>query len=58
MDRCRTVTNVTGDCVVAGIVAARCDIGEEEIPDIAKDISGSSGSDTEDKVASVDQEAA
>jgi Na+/H+-dicarboxylate symporter len=26
MDRCRTATNITGDCVVAGIVAHRCPI--------------------------------
>merc|ERR1712125_37116 len=30
MDRCRTVTNVTGDCIVTGIVAHRCPIDEEE----------------------------
>lgn len=53
MDRCRTVTNVTGDCVVAGIVAFRCPIDEpiEESasPDtkIADNASGSS--DTEEK---------
>jgi Na+/H+-dicarboxylate symporter len=29
MDRFRTVTNVTGDCVVTGIVAYRCPIEEE-----------------------------
>merc|ERR1719373_613093 len=29
MDRFRTVTNVTGDCVVTGIVAYRCPIDEE-----------------------------
>ena len=49
MDRCRTLTNVTGDCVVTGIVASRCDIGDEQLPDNAKD-TGSSGSDTADKI--------
>jgi len=28
MDRCRTTTNITGDCIVAGIVAHRCPIDE------------------------------
>jgi len=28
MDRCRTTTNITGDCVVAGIVSHRCPIDE------------------------------
>jgi len=28
MDRCRTVTNVTGDCIVTGIVAYRCPIDD------------------------------
>merc|ERR1712157_572376 len=30
MDRMRTVTNVTGDCIVTGIVAHRCPVGEED----------------------------
>merc|ERR1712048_765726 len=30
MDRMRTVTNVTGDCIVTGIVAHRCPVDEEE----------------------------
>ena len=28
MDRCRTTTNITGDCIVAGIIAHRCPIDE------------------------------
>merc|ERR1712029_641090 len=28
MDRCRTVTNVTGDCIVTGIVAHRCPVDD------------------------------
>jgi len=31
MDRMRTVTNVTGDCIVTGIVAHRCPIDEPEL---------------------------
>ena len=34
MDRCRTATNITGDCVVAGIVAHRCPITDDEDGDI------------------------
>merc|ERR1711983_221452 len=30
MDRMRTVCNVTGDCIVTGIVAHRCPVDEEE----------------------------
>jgi len=30
MDRMRTVCNVTGDCIVTGIVAHRCPVEEEE----------------------------
>merc|ERR1712151_24415 len=30
MDRMRTVTNVTGDCIVTGIVAHRCPVEEED----------------------------
>ena len=39
MDRCRTTTNITGDCIVAGIIAHRCPIDEAEIDDakIAED---------------------
>ena len=33
MDRCRTVTNVTGDAVVAGIVAYRVSLENEEEED-------------------------
>lgn len=32
MDRCRTVTNVTGDCIVSGIVAYRCPVDELDGP--------------------------
>ncbi|KAG7359467.1 sodium:dicarboxylate symporter [Nitzschia inconspicua] len=54
MDRCRTVTNVTGDCVVAGIVAYRCPIDEplqESVSPKTKvaDEIGSGSSDTEEK---------
>jgi len=31
MDRCRTTTNITGDCVVAGIIAHRCPIDKTVI---------------------------
>jgi Na+/H+-dicarboxylate symporter len=52
MDRCRTVTNVTGDCVVAGIVAFRCPIDEPldkaASPD-TKEVAESSSSDSEEK---------
>merc|ERR1711977_732675 len=30
MDRMRTVTNITGDCIVTGIVAHRCPIDDQE----------------------------
>ena len=51
MDRCRTVTNVTGDTVVTGIVASRCDIGDEEIPDMGADADvGASTDDSAEKV--------
>jgi Na+/H+-dicarboxylate symporter len=35
MDRCRTVLNVTGDCVVAGIVGHRCPI--DEVGEVAEE---------------------
>jgi Na+/H+-dicarboxylate symporter len=38
MDRCRTVTNVTGDCIVSGIVAHRCPIDETPEESSAEEI--------------------
>mmetsp|Transcript_4708 Transcript_4708/g.11995 ORF Transcript_4708/g.11995 Transcript_4708/m.11995 type:complete len:549 (+) Transcript_4708:450-2096(+) len=54
MDRCRTVTNVTGDCVVTGIVSARCDIGDEQIPDMSAEVGASTSRD--DSAEKVDEE--
>ena len=57
MDRMRTVTNVTGDCVVAGIVAHRCPMDEEALAEITPNKTNSDGehsSDTEEHNASAE----
>lgn len=56
MDRMRTVTNVTGDCIVTGIVAHRCTVDEEEAENLGavsetaegKMMSGASSADNEE----------
>merc|ERR1712038_1786412 len=47
MDRMRTVTNITGDCIVTGIVAHRCPVPEEEASAL-----GATNETTEDKIIS------
>jgi Na+/H+-dicarboxylate symporter len=50
MDRCRTITNVTGDCVVAGIVGKVCPIDESlETSAVTDDGSGSPDSEKSDE---------
>jgi Na+/H+-dicarboxylate symporter len=46
MDRCRTATNITGDCVVAGIVAHRCPI--EDIDGSIEDMYDGEKNDSSD----------
>mmetsp|Transcript_1432 Transcript_1432/g.2482 ORF Transcript_1432/g.2482 Transcript_1432/m.2482 type:complete len:545 (-) Transcript_1432:178-1812(-) len=61
MDRCRTVTNVTGDCVVAGIVAYRCPIDEsvvEALESKPTGVEGDGSSGTDDKEETAEQAAA
>jgi Na+/H+-dicarboxylate symporter len=56
MDRLRTVLNVTGDGVVAGMVASLCPIDEETTLERPKDIDGSaddSDEPTKEQIAAV-----
>jgi len=54
MDRMRTVCNVTGDCIVTGIVAHRCPVDEEEstaLEAAAKEAAGESEAEEAEDVA-------
>lgn len=49
MDRCRTTTNITGDCVVAGIIAHRCPVeNDNEMIHESEDANSIASSDIEE----------
>jgi Na+/H+-dicarboxylate symporter len=52
MDRCSTVMNVTGDCIVAGVVGKICPIDESLETTAVYD--GAKGTDSEENVEKVD----
>merc|ERR1712003_319019 len=62
MDRMRTVTNITGDCIVTGIVAHRCPIDKKEADNIGaisetaegKMMSGVSSAGDNDEMEEID----